>query len=113
MVAPIRSSSSGATPFTVPWVPTGMNDGVATSPWGVVNTPARAAPSVRSSRKSNIRGGRAYFGVEARSVREEWPRSGCGALVLRETVLPGIHVEGAVVAGQLLAGRDVARRDGG
>jgi len=36
--------------FTVASVPTGMNDGVGTSPWGVENTPARAEPSDDSSR---------------------------------------------------------------
>src|ERR1022692_2470615 len=36
------ASSRGARPFTVAWVPTGMNTGVSTMPWGVCSKPARA-----------------------------------------------------------------------
>jgi hypothetical protein len=46
IVAPSARSSSGSTAFTVPFVPTGMNAGVGTSPCTVRKTPARAAPSV-------------------------------------------------------------------
>ena len=44
--APVASTSSGETPLTEPLVPTGMKTGVSTFPWGVVNVPVRAAPSV-------------------------------------------------------------------
>src|ERR1035441_722263 len=36
------ASSRGASPFTVAWVPTGMNTGVSTMPCGVCSKPARA-----------------------------------------------------------------------
>ena len=49
--APAARRSSGARPFTVPRVPTGMNTGVSTAPWPVVRRPARAAPSVAISSK--------------------------------------------------------------
>ncbi len=39
---------SGVTPLTVPRVPTGMNAGVSTRPWGVHRTPARAAEPAAS-----------------------------------------------------------------
>src|SRR4051794_22201429 len=51
MLAPSARSSSGSTPFTVPFVPTGMNAGVRTSPCAVCSTPARAAPAVAVSVK--------------------------------------------------------------
>src|SRR5688572_4381594 len=54
MVAPSPCSSSGETDFTEPWVPTGMKQGVRTTPCGVVNVPARAEPWVPSRVKSNI-----------------------------------------------------------
>ena len=40
-----RSSSHEVTPLTVPAVPTGMNAGVRTVPWGVSSSHARAAHS--------------------------------------------------------------------
>ena len=49
--APSASSSAGVSDFTVPFVPTGMNAGVSTSPCAVVSTPARAAPSVAVTEK--------------------------------------------------------------
>jgi hypothetical protein len=39
------------TPFTDANVPTGMNTGVSTTPWGVVRRPNRAAPLVASISK--------------------------------------------------------------
>src|SRR6266496_2486443 len=51
IVVPSARSSSGCTPFTVPFVPTGMNAGVGTSPCAVRSTPARAAPSVAVTSK--------------------------------------------------------------
>src|SRR5262245_59167611 len=36
-------------PLTAPCVPTGMNAGVCTSPWGVFMTPHRASPSVATT----------------------------------------------------------------
>src|ERR1700745_4324074 len=46
MSAPKARTSSGVTPFTAAWVPTGMKAGVRTAPCGVVISPRRAAPSV-------------------------------------------------------------------
>ena len=48
--APSARTSSGWSDLTVPFVPTGMNAGVRISPWAVARTPARAAPSVASTR---------------------------------------------------------------
>src|SRR5438270_370515 len=45
MVEPIARSVSGSRPFTVAWVPTGMNAGVSTSPCGVCSKLARAPDS--------------------------------------------------------------------
>ncbi len=42
--APSALSAEGSTPFTFALVPTGTNAGVSITPWGVVRTPARAAP---------------------------------------------------------------------
>ena len=42
MSAPAATSSSGVRVFTDPAVPTGMNDGVSTSPCAVERIPARA-----------------------------------------------------------------------
>src|SRR5258705_6422153 len=39
--------------LTLPCVPTGMNAGVWTTPWGVRNSPRRAAPSQPRSAKLN------------------------------------------------------------
>ena len=46
-----RSQLVGVDALTVPFVPTGMNAGVRTSPWAVRSTPARAAPSVAATVK--------------------------------------------------------------
>src|SRR5688572_14526992 len=54
MEAPRSFSSSGETDLTVPCVPTGMKQGVRMTPEGVVNVPARAAPSVASRVKENM-----------------------------------------------------------
>ena len=51
--APARRTSAGWRPRTAPWVPTGMNAGVATAPWGSERVPARASPSVASGVNSN------------------------------------------------------------
>jgi hypothetical protein len=40
--APVACSCAGVTPFTVARVPTGMNRGVFTTPWGVWKQPQRA-----------------------------------------------------------------------
>src|SRR5215210_680323 len=53
--APVRRTSFALRPRTTAWVPTGMNAGVSTFPWGNVNTPARADPCVRCSSKVNIK----------------------------------------------------------
>jgi hypothetical protein len=50
-------SSFGSIAFTVASVPTGMNAGDSTAPWGVVKTPARAAPAVVSTSKLNAADG--------------------------------------------------------
>src|SRR5581483_3251293 len=52
--APTASSSAGVSPFTVACVPTGMNTGVSTSPWGKVRTPARARLSVLRASVRNL-----------------------------------------------------------
>ena len=52
--APIPRSSSGESVFTVAWVPTGMNTGVSTGPWGVWSRPALARPSTASSLRLTI-----------------------------------------------------------
>ena len=44
--APVVVRSLESTAFTAALVPTGMNTGVRTSPWGVFSHPVRAAPSV-------------------------------------------------------------------
>src|SRR3990167_3932951 len=62
MVAPAARRSSGERLFTAPRVPTGMNTGVSTAPWGVTRRPQRAAPSVARS-LNNERG--VAVGVEA------------------------------------------------
>src|SRR5215471_11981884 len=51
MSVPQARTSSGRNPFTVAWVPTGMNAGVRTMPCGVISSPQRAAPSVARRRK--------------------------------------------------------------
>jgi hypothetical protein len=51
--ARIARRSSGSSAFTVASVPTGMNAGDSTAPWGVMKTPARAAPALHSMRKLN------------------------------------------------------------
>src|SRR5262245_10021652 len=53
MSAPAARTVSGASPFTVACVPTGMKAGVATAPCSVTISPQRAAPSVAISRKEN------------------------------------------------------------
>src|SRR5262245_45985931 len=53
MSAPLARTVSGSSPLTVAWVPTGMNAGVRTGPWGVTNSPQRAAPSLAINRKEN------------------------------------------------------------
>src|SRR5688572_24624625 len=55
MRVPAAASWSGVRPLTVAWVPTGMNVGVSTGPWGVVSRPVRAAPSRAVTAK--VRGG--------------------------------------------------------
>src|SRR5215471_6514997 len=50
MSAPQARTASGSNPFTVAWVPTGINAGVATIPCGVTISPVRAAPSVAMMR---------------------------------------------------------------
>ena len=40
--APVSASWAALTPFTVARVPTGMNRGVVTTPWGVWKQPQRA-----------------------------------------------------------------------
>src|ERR1700716_2577054 len=52
MSEPLARTASGARPFTVACVPTGMKAGVATAPCGVVISPRRAAPSVAMRRKA-------------------------------------------------------------
>ena len=42
MLAPAASRSSGSSALTVAFVPTGMNCGVSTTPWGSVSRPSRA-----------------------------------------------------------------------
>src|SRR5262245_18131105 len=54
MSAPAARRVCGASPLTVPWVPTGIKAGVATGPCGVVISPQRAAPSVAISRKERV-----------------------------------------------------------
>src|SRR6185503_19094716 len=51
--APIACRSSGSSDLTVASVPTAMNAGVSTTPCGVVNRPARAAPCCASSENAN------------------------------------------------------------
>ena len=50
--APSSSSSRGAIALTVPYVPTGMNTGVSTSPCASESRPRRARPDVASSLNS-------------------------------------------------------------
>ena len=50
---PMEEICSRATPFTVAWVPTGMNTGVVTGPCGVWSVPARAYPQDASVTKEN------------------------------------------------------------
>ena len=52
---PTVRNSSGSRLLTVPFVPTGMNAGVCTSPWAVRRIPARAAPSVAVTSKTGTR----------------------------------------------------------
>jgi hypothetical protein len=52
--APARSTSSGCSPRTAPYVPTGMKAGVGTGPWGRARVAARAAPWVPAIVNSNI-----------------------------------------------------------
>src|SRR6266508_1982356 len=49
MSAPSSTTSRWSMALTAPCVPTGMNAGVCTTPWGVVNSPRRASPSVARS----------------------------------------------------------------
>ena len=51
MPAPVPATRPMSTPLTVAAVPTGMNNGVGTGPWGVWSTPARARPLVASMRR--------------------------------------------------------------
>ncbi len=54
MVVPSVRSCSGTTPFTAPWVATGMNTGVSTTPCAVVSRPSRAPlGSTRTTSKPN------------------------------------------------------------
>src|SRR5262245_4157851 len=53
MSAPAARTVSGASPFTVACVPTGIKAGVATGPCAVAISPQRAAPSVAIRRKAN------------------------------------------------------------
>src|SRR5438105_14695162 len=50
MRAPVDATSSGVRPFTDPCVPTGMNVGRSTSPWGVSRMDRRAGPSLQTTR---------------------------------------------------------------
>ena len=50
-IAPVARTASGASPFTVACVPTGMKAGVATAPCGVMISPRRAPPCVARRRK--------------------------------------------------------------
>jgi hypothetical protein len=54
MVAPASFKRKGGMPFTEARVPTGMNMGVSTSPWGVVSRPRRP-PEVSAPRISKLR----------------------------------------------------------
>ncbi len=54
MSAPDARTASGSMPFTVAWVPIGMNAGVRTTPCGVAISPTRAAPSVARRRKEKV-----------------------------------------------------------
>src|SRR5687767_5033419 len=51
--APASSTSRCRMALTAPWVPTGMNAGVWTTPWGVSNSPRRAWPSLDLTVKRN------------------------------------------------------------
>src|SRR3954471_4760557 len=53
MSAPVARTVPGSSPFTVAWVPTGMNAGVAIVPCAVVISPERAEPSVATRRYVN------------------------------------------------------------
>ena len=46
LAADLLQIQGGHRPLMAPWVPTFMNTGVCTVPWGQVNTPRRAFPSV-------------------------------------------------------------------
>src|SRR5271165_5972937 len=53
---PISLSSRGSSALTLACVPTGMNTGVSTTPWGVVSLPRRALVCKSVLRSSNIAG---------------------------------------------------------
>src|SRR5262249_55729118 len=66
MSAPAARTVSGASPFTVACVPTGMKAGVATAPCAVAISPQRAAPSGVIRRKANeVIGARGKAGSKA------------------------------------------------
>src|SRR4051794_9878975 len=69
IVVPSTRSSPGSTPFTVPFVPTGMNAGVGTSPCAVCSTPARAASAVAVSVKLPVTRPRTRQARARRSAR--------------------------------------------
>ena len=52
--APTALRSAGESVRTVACVPTGMNTGVSTVPWGNVSAPDRAVPDWPSIQKSNM-----------------------------------------------------------
>ncbi len=65
MSAPAAVRSSGASVFTDPTVPTGMNAGVSTSPWAVRILPARAAVVVSVFSSVNVKAIRASAPLES------------------------------------------------
>src|SRR5688500_527046 len=73
-------------PLTVPFVPTGMNAGVATSPWAVLRTPARASPSVAANVKPT---GRPVAWERVEGGGRARPRGGGGQSGLRRGVVGG------------------------
>src|SRR5688572_17780359 len=67
METPMSSRSRCSAAFTLPCVPTGMNAGVSTSPWGVVSVPRRAPPSV--ARRLNPKGDTAIICTSVKKLR--------------------------------------------
>ncbi len=68
--APTALRSAGESVRTVACVPTGMNTGVSTVPWGSVREPERAAPDWPSIQKSNMVNAKCELG------NVKWPASG-------------------------------------